>query len=324
MVINLISIIVLIGLAVFFGWLARHAWRARRAWLKWPGLVLAGLLTLIFTAVTLVVLVGFFKLNVAPAAYTVSPVKVAMTSDQVARGERLAHICVDCHSSSGQLPLDGSKENFLAGGSPFGTLYAPNLTPGGPLKEWSDGEIMRAMREGIDRDGRPLMIMPSQAIHSLSDADTQALVAYLRSQPAVAHVTPARDLNALVAALIGIGMAPISAQEPITQPVVAPPSGTADYGQYLVHAMGCPDCHGQNYTGASGGFGPSGPNLTLIVPKWSQADFLNLFRKGQDPSGRVISAEMPWKSYNAALTDSELADVYSFLHGLTPVTSANP
>jgi mono/diheme cytochrome c family protein len=271
-----------------------------------------------------VVLVGFFKLNVAPATYTVSPVKVGMTPDQVTRGERLAHICTDCHSSSGQLPLDGSKDNLLAGGPPFGTIYAPNLTPGGPLKDWSDGEIIRATREGIGKDGRPLVIMPSMAMHNASDADAQALVAFLRSQPAVEHATPARDLNAFAAAFIGIGLFPTSAQEPITQPVVAPPTGTASYGKYLVHALGCTDCHGLNYTGSVGGFGPSGPNLTLVVPQWSQADFINLFRKGLDPSGRLIGDQMPWKSYNAAFTDSELADVYSFLHALTPVAATKP
>jgi mono/diheme cytochrome c family protein len=324
MVVNVISVLVLVGLAVFFGWLARRAWRARRAWLKWPGLVLSGLFTLLFTAVTVIVLVGFVKLNIAPAAYLVSPVKIAMTADQVARGQQLSHICNDCHSTSGQYPLDGSKDNFLAGGPPLGTLYAPNLTPGGPLKDWSDGEVLRALREGIDKDGRPLMIMPSMAMHSLSDADAQAMVAFLRSQPAVEHVTPARDLNVLAAAFLGIGMIPTSAQEPITQPVVAPPAGTPEYGLYLIRAMGCSDCHGQKLTGGGGGFAPAGPNLTLIVPKWSQADFLNLFRKGLDPTGRVIGEGMPWKNYNPSLTDSELGDIYSYIHGLPPVTSTSP
>ena len=83
------------------------------------------------------------------------------------------------------------------------------MTPGGPLKDWSDGEIVRAIREGLDRDGRPLLIMPSDAFHHLSDDDVQNLVAYLRSQPAVQHATPARDMNLLGLILVGAGLFPV-------------------------------------------------------------------------------------------------------------------
>lgn len=323
MLLNIVTVVVLVGLAALFGWLSARAWRAKKAWIKWPGGLLSGLLGLVFLAVTVVVLLGFYKMNTAPAAYSVSPVKVAMTQDQIARGERLAHICLDCHTSTGQYPLDGGKGDMLAGGPPIGSIYAPNLTPGGPLKDWSDGEILRALREGIHKTGRPLMIMPSMAMHSMSDADAQAIVAFLRSQPAVQRDLPDPNFNALAAAFLGIGMFPTSAQTPITQPIVAPPTGTAQYGEYLAHAMGCADCHGQNFAGLpGGGLSPSGPNLTLIVPKWQQADFINVFRKGLDPSGRHLSDAMPWKNYGDSLTDAELGDIYSFLHALSPVEMA--
>ena len=134
---------------------------------------------------------------------------------------------------------------------------------------------------------------------------------------------PERNFTAVGAALLGIGMLPSSAQTPITQPIVAPQPGTAQYGEYLAHAMGCADCHGQNFGGLPAtGFGPAGPNLTTIVPKFQQADFLNVFRKGIDPSGRQISEGMPWKNYGNALTDAELADIYSFLHALPPIEMA--
>lgn len=320
MVANIGIIIVLIGLAALFGWLSSRAWRAKKAWIKWPGGILSGLLGLLFIAVTAVVLLGYYKLNTAPAVYTVSDVKVAMTQDQIARGERLAHICLDCHSSTDQYPLDGGKGDMLAGGPPIGSIYAPNLTPGGPLQNWSDGEILRALREGIGKDGRPLIIMPSMAMHSMSDADAQAMVAFLRSQPAVQRDLPERNLSPLGAAFLGIGMFPTSAQTPITQPIVAPQTGTAAYGEYLAHAMGCADCHGKNFAGLpAGGLAPSGPNLTTIVPKWQQADFINLFRNGLDPSGRHISDQMPWRNYSSSFTDAELGDIYSFLHALSPV-----
>ena len=90
----------------------------------------------------------------------------------------------------------------------MGVLYATNLTPGGPLKDWTDGEIVRAIREGVGQDGRALIGMPSQAYRNLSDADVQALVAYLRSQPAVDNPQPARNLNVAGRALPGRGHVP--------------------------------------------------------------------------------------------------------------------
>jgi len=74
----------------------------------------------------------------------------------------------------------------------------------------------------------------SDQYHGMSDADVQALVAYLRSQPPVPHDTPPVSPNLLGAMLIGVGGFPTSQQPPITQPVDAPLEGTADHGQYLV------------------------------------------------------------------------------------------
>lgn len=322
--VNVVSIIVLVALAGLFIWLATRAWRSRRGWVKWPGVFFAGLLALVFSAVTVVSLLGFYRLSVAPHTYTVSDVKVAMTPENIALGQRYATLCADCHSSTGALPLDGSKGNFVEGGPPVGVLYAPNLTPGGPLKDWSDGEIFRAIREGVDKDGRPLVIMPSMAMHSLSDADTEALVAYIRSQPAVNRDLPKRDLNVIAALFFGTGMFPTSAQTPITAPIIAPQTGTAEYGSYLVSSFGCHDCHGKNLDGVVSGPGPGGaPNLTQIVPGWEEADLVNFFRSGTLPDGRKVSPQsMPWKSYGAAFTDENLRDIYQYLHALPRVETS--
>jgi mono/diheme cytochrome c family protein len=194
-------------------------------------------------------------------------------------------------------PLDGGTRDFFggSGGPPFGTLVPPNLTPAGPLADWSDGEVIRAIREGVDRNGRPLLIMPADQFHRMSDEDVQSVVAYLRSQPPVQHVTPEMEVNLLGAIVIGAGIFPTTAQPPITQPVVAPPRGpTAAYGKYLVDISGCHACHGDNLTGGTNQYTPKGPNLTLLVPKWPEADFLNTIRTGVDPTGyRLNPDRMP-------------------------------
>ena len=74
-------------------------------------------------------------------------------------------------------------QDFSKGGPPVGTLYGANLTPAGEIKDWSDGEIIRAIREGVHKTGRSLIIMPSEVFRHLSDVDVQAIVAYfVRSQ----------------------------------------------------------------------------------------------------------------------------------------------
>jgi mono/diheme cytochrome c family protein len=200
-------------------------------------------------------------------------------------------------------------------------LVPPNLTPGGRLKDWSDGEIVRAIREGIDRDGRPLLIMPSEAFRHLADEDVQTLVAYLRTQPAVQHDPPARDMNLLGLMLIGAGLFPTAEQPRISQPQPAPSPGTPAYGQYLVQITGCATCHGPDLSGGrpNGGFGPPvGPSLRALVPQWAEGDFVKFFRTGQDPYGRTIDPGlMPWKDIGASYTDDELRAIYAYLHGLT-------
>jgi mono/diheme cytochrome c family protein len=325
MIANIISMLVLIALVVLFAWLVKRAWGSKHWFVKWPGVVLSGLLTLILAAATGVAGIGFYKLN-APQSNPVPNIKVAGTPEQIARGQKLAAICVGCHASAGKPPLDGSPGNFVEGGPPVGTLYAPNLTPGGETQGWSDGELIRAIREGVHQDGHPLIIMPTDAFNNLSDADVQALVAYLRSQPAVKRDLPARDLNLLAALFVGAGLFPTSVKPPITQPVAAPPAGaTADYGKYLVAIGGCRDCHGADLAGgqAAGGLGPPvGPNLTLVVPKWSEADFIQTIRTGVAPGGHALSDDMPWKDVSNFSTDDDLGAIYAYLHNLPPTMPA--
>jgi len=318
-----IGVAVVLVLAVLFSWLCVRAWRARNTVVRIFGGLLTTLLTLLFAAVAVVGLLGVYRLY-APHGEPAANITVRATPDQLAVAARRVNGCAGCHSSTGSLPLDGGTMNFLggaSGGPGPGVLVPPNLTSAGPMKDWSDGEIVRAIREGLDRDGHPLLIMPSEAFHHLSDDDVQNLVAYLRAQPAAPHATPARDINLLGLMLVGAGLFPTAEQPHISQPQVAPPAGTPAFGQYLVQTTGCANCHGPDLSGGrpNGGFGPPvGPSLRAIVPQWAEADFVKFFRTGQDPYGRTIDPDrMPWKDIGAAYTDDELRAIYAYLHGLT-------
>jgi mono/diheme cytochrome c family protein len=324
MVFDPLSFLALALLAVLFAWITWRAAHVRLGFLRWLAVLVANPATLLLLSATVFAAIGYYRLS-ASRDNPVPDINVQDTPEQLARGERLANYCAVCHSSAGTLPLNGSTQDFAeAPGVPsLGDLYPPNLTPAGPLSSWSDGQIIRAIREGIHANGRTLVLMPSGTFHNMSDEDVQAVVGYLRSQPAVQHNPPSNQLNVLGVIMVGLGFFPTSAQPPVTQPIVAPPEGTPAYGEYLVAISGCRGCHGPDLAGRKPfGFAPSGPNLTAAVPKWSLTGFTQTFRVGVDPEGdRLDPQQMPWRNYSPMFSDDDLAAIYAYLHSLKPQAS---
>jgi cytochrome c553 len=315
---GLIQLAILIVVAIVLSWMTNRARRLLGGLARRTLTALAALATVLCWLVAVVGVIGAYRLY-APHSASPTSTTVQVAPDQLLVGQRRATGCAGCHSASANLPLDGGNTNLLGGA--LGTLYAPNLTPGGPLKDWTDAEIARAIREGVDRDGRALLIMPSDAFHHLSDADVNVLVAYLRSQPSVAGTTPGRDASLLGLGLIGAGALPTAEQPHIAQPQSAPPAGvTPEYGQYLADITGCRMCHGADLQGrAPGGFGqPAGPSLGAIAKAWPEGDFVRFFRTGDDPSGRQVDpARMPWRDIGRAYTDDELRAMFAYLRTLS-------
>jgi len=226
---NILGWLMFVAFAVLFGWLTWRAWRIKHAILKWIAIILAGLSTLALLAVAGVVGRGLLMIYMPPPFSPASNLTVAGTSDQMARGEHLAlSLCGGCHSQTGELPLDGGLNIGKDSPVPIGDLIAFNLTPGGPLKDWTDGEIFRVIRQGVDRDGRRLIVMSNLPVRRLSDDDLQAVIAYLRSQPAMPNPPKQGDYpNLLLAVFVGANLVP-PAPGPIIGVVAAPPKGPTD------------------------------------------------------------------------------------------------
>ncbi len=168
---NILIWLVIVAVAVFFGWLAVRAWRATNKIVKVGGGILSSLLTLVVSLVSILMLIGLVKFY-SPRSAPVPDLKVAGTPEQIARGEHLANsFCASCHSTTNELPLTGGLDLGKDFPMPLGSFVSVNLTPAGPLKDWSDGEIFRAIRNGIDRDGHGLMVMGSARGRHLSDED---------------------------------------------------------------------------------------------------------------------------------------------------------
>jgi mono/diheme cytochrome c family protein len=127
----------------------------------------------------------------AVAAACAGSASAAFAADpaQIERGKYLVTIgsCIDCHGHA----LSGSDVGFGLPG--LGTFVGRNLTPDKEtgIGGWTDDEIIKAFTTGVRPDGRILApIMPWRNLSHLSQEDARAIVAYLRSLPAVKHAVP--------------------------------------------------------------------------------------------------------------------------------------
>jgi hypothetical protein len=108
--------------------------------------------------------------------------KVAATPEQILRGQAISDgFGSGCHSRTGTLTdgLDVAKDLPV----PIGSFVSSNFTPAGQLNRWSDGDVFQAIRNGVDRNGHWVIIMSYTNAGKLSDDDTKAVIAYLRSLP---------------------------------------------------------------------------------------------------------------------------------------------
>ncbi len=148
--------------------------------------------------------------------------------------------CGNCHDGRGPdgAPLPGM---HLAGGFRLDELpafdtYARNITPDVDtgIGNWTDDQIVTAIREGKTREGEAIgPPMPIFTYNNMSNDDVRAIVAYLRTVPAVHNEVPDAVYN------IPKATPPPAAGNP------APARGpTAEYGGYIVNALAhCFECH---------------------------------------------------------------------------------
>ena len=134
------------------------------------------------------------------AASLLMSVPPALAQSQAQRGEYLVTImdCTSCHTSGTflrkpdmQRPLAGSEVGFQIPG--LGIFYPPNLTPDPEtgLGQWSEADIVKAVRTGVRPDGRQLVpIMLYHSYGKLTDGDARALATYLKSLKPVMNRVP--------------------------------------------------------------------------------------------------------------------------------------
>ena len=296
--------------------------------------------------------IGFteYRISSMPDAEDIT---ITATPAQLARGEYLANNvmgCLDCHSQRDWSMYAGPVKMSTrgAGGEEFnedmglpGTFYSPNLTSA-HLGDWTDGEIVRAVTMGVSKDGRPLFpLMPYHSYGKLDREDIYAVVAYLRTLPAVENdVPPSQPIFPMN---IIMNLIP---QEPLYSKRPARSEGSA-YGEYMATASGCADCHtpfdgGQpdeamRFAGGREFAMPQlgvvrAPNLTPHktngLGNWTKEMFVRRFKIYADSTYRLPAVKpgdkqtiMPWLVY-AHMTDDDLGAIYDYLMTLEPIDHA--
>lgn len=326
MFVNFLVLFLFTGLTVLFAWLTYRALRAKKLWVKIVGTLGAGVLTLVFAAIAVFGGKGLVEIYF-PGAPEAPDLAVEGTAEQVARGEYLVNVsCINCHSAvnennmpTGTHPMSGGFNLLEAEGFGFiGQLSAENLTPGGKLADYSDGELFRALRGSVMKDGRKMVMMAYMPYGQLSDDDIQAIIAYLRSLPAAPSGSLTGDnINFIGALMLGAGLFGQSAPQ-AAETIAAPPAGaTAEYGKYVASFGECRGCHGPEMTGAEATLVlPAVPNPRPYVSTLTEEQFTEMMRTGIKPSGVAFQPSMPWQNA-AKMSAEDLAALYVYL--ISPV-----
>ncbi|WP_207533301.1 c-type cytochrome [Desertivirga arenae] len=306
---------------------------------------------IIYAVIALVIVVGgllsYVKFGL-PNVGKAPELKVELTPQRIARGKYLANnvtVCIDCHSTRDWSKLAGPLDStgIGIGGEKFddnvgfpGEVEVPNITPFN-LKNWTDGELFRAITCGVKKDGSAIFpIMPYTSYSKMDKEDIYSIIAYIRTLPSKVSKPNERKLDFPLNFLVNT-MPVKTASQPV--PAV---SDQLAYGAYLVNSAACRDCHTQEEKGKfiegmdfAGGRPFKIPGATIssanITPdvesgigKWTKEAFIARFKAFEKSHElpKVKQGEfqtiMPWNMY-AGMKTTDLEAIFAYLKTLKPV-----
>ncbi|MBU2654066.1 molybdopterin-dependent oxidoreductase [Acidomonas methanolica] len=270
-------------------------------------------------------------LPVRPALAPVRrPEAASFDTAAIERGRLLAAAgdCAVCHTAPGGIPNAGGRMMD----TPFGQIVTTNLTPDEEtgIGRWSFPAFVRAMREGISRDGHHLYpAFPYTSFARMSDADLEALYAYLMTRTAISNAVPATKLA------FPYGFRPAMAgwnllfHDP--NPYRPDPSRSAEWnrGAYLVDGPGhCSGCHtprnglgaeksGSAYLAGGEADGWVAPPLGAVsrapVP-WTVEAMVRYLRSGHDAEhGPALGPMAPVVEEMRVLPDEDIRAIAVYL-----------
>lgn len=243
--------------------------------------------------------------------------------------------CASCHEAP---EAEGEGPPVLSGGqsfeTQFGTFHAPNISPSPEgIGDWSDAEIIRAIRDGVSRGGSHYYpVLPYAEYGRAEPQDLADLVAYMRTLPASDADSPPNEVSFPFGwrRLIGGWKWLFVSDDWVMQD---PASDQVAQGRYLVEALGhCAECHTpRNALGGykrgewlAGGPDPEGdgtiPNITPGGLDWSEADIAAYLKSGLTPEFDSAGGSMARVvKETAKLTDEDRAAIAAYVKAVPAV-----
>lgn len=291
--------------------------------IKWTVILVAGLLLILL-------ITGFYfssqysRMSAARYDLDVTAINIPTDSISLERGRTLSVMCRTCHG------VDYAGLGFFDDEA-LGYMASPNLTgsKGSATEKYTDQDWVKALRHGLNPEGRPLMVMPSENFCYLSDEDLGALIAFLKSVPEIEKPMGATKFTTMARVMMGAGLfgelygynkIP---HEDVRHVESVDISSTMDYGGYMTRIHGCASCHGKEFNGgiSPDPISPPGLNLTPKgnIGNWSEDQFMQTLRTGKTPEGKILDSKfMPWPGIGAH--DSiELSALFAYLKALPPL-----
>jgi len=243
--------------------------------------------------------------------------------------------CASCHA------VVGEQRTMLGGGlaipSPFGTFYAPNISPHkqNGIGDWTEANFITAVKHGTSPAGTHYFpSFPYGSYQHATTEDVRDLFAYLKTLPPLSGRIRPHDVKFPfnIRRLVGGWKFLFLDGKPFTPDPKQ--SAAWNRGAYLVNGLGhCAECHSpRNPLGGiissqrfAGGPNPEGegwvPNITQKGLKdWSEKDLAYFLKSGETPDGDTAGGSMARVIKNTSqLTDDDRAAMAAYLKSLPPV-----
>lgn len=247
--------------------------------------------------------------------------------------------CINCHTD-----FDHKGKPFAGGlplHTPFGTFFSPNITPDKKtgIGQWTEKQFLRALRQGVDDEGENLYpVFPYTSYTRLTDDDSKALWAYLRSLPPVEQTNKAHDLKWYTPPRLFVRFWKWLYFKPGRYQPNPHKSASWNRGAYLsMAASHCGECHTpRNILGGkeqslryAGTVNKEenfvAPNITPAsntgISDWSVSDMVTYLSMGMDPEGDFAGSVMAEFIDNgfSKLRKEDLQDIGEYVLSLPPI-----
>ena len=244
--------------------------------------------------------------------------------------------CSSCHAVPGQ-PDRTRLGGGLAIPSPFGTFYAPNISPdpADGIGRWSEAEFVAAVTRGVSPGGYHYFpAFPYTSYAHAKIEDVRDLFAYLKTLAPVSGKVRDHDLPFPFNIRRNIGIWKLLFMD--DRPLMPDAARSAQWnrGAYIVNSLGhCAECHSpRNFLGGiiaaqrfAGGPNPEGegwvPNITQKgIGDWSVKDIANFLKTGEFPEGDSAGGSMARVIKNTSqLSAEDRSAMAEYLKSLPPV-----